>query len=156
MELQDILNNKNLLLEKEDAILTKTIYSGDLELTFHFNTINSLQYQSIIESAISELDLSEILKMTNSSEKDEVTDKNEITDENVSNVMKSLGFKDLVAIYDKILVKCLISSKETKKKINKKSFKKLQENFPPSIRFEMGQIIIEESGLGERKPDINS
>ena len=150
MELQDILNNKNLLLEKKDTVLTKTIYPGDLELTFHFTHINSLEYQSIMESTLFELDLSEILKMTNSSGKDE------ISDENVDNVMKSLGVKDLVAIYDKILSKCLITDKDTKKKINKKSFKELQEKFPITLRIEMGQIIVEESGLGERKPDINS
>jgi len=151
MELQDILNNKNLLLEKKDAVLTKTIYSDDLEFTFHFKTINSLEYKNITESVLFELDLSEILKMTNSSEKDKVTN------ENVNNnIMKSLGIKDFVAIYDKILVKCLIIDKDTKEKINEKSFKKFQEEFPISLRFEMGKIIVEESGLSERKPDINS
>ena len=148
MDLQEILNKKAMILDKKNAILTKTYTNEklDIEATFHFTPIEPLDYQAAVEKSLYNIDLEELVKLA---EKD---------DEKIADAaIKLFELEDLEKIYDEILRKSLVANKKTRKRFTKKDFELFLETMPGSVRMGMASIIIKESGLSsDGGLDINS
>lgn len=167
MEIQDILNNKEKALGGKNAVITKTTYFHGMEITFHFNMMNVFDYQSIMESIVTDMDLSDLMQYSKTASNQALATAattgtvSSGMDVNVDEVLETtktfkLNYNDLLEMFDKILKQCIVLDKKTKTHLTDESFKTFKTRFPPSLRVEMVNLIIEESGLSEGKPDINS